>query len=76
MSSTGVIAMGVSGGIIAVAIVTVIICIMAYYWIVVYKRKNGMFSQYIHTLLWSVGAENNMPSGFYEYYEVTNLNDS
>ena len=42
-SSAKTIAGGVIGGIIAVAILFAVICIVAYYWLFIYKKKEGTY---------------------------------
>ena len=42
-SSAGTIAGGCIGGIIAVAILVAVICIVAYYWLFIYKKNEGTY---------------------------------
>ena len=42
-SSAGAIAGGCIGGIIVVAILVAVICIVAYYWLFIYKEKEGTY---------------------------------
>ena len=46
-SSAEAIAGGVIEGIIAVAILVAVICIVAYYWLFIYKKKEGTYIIYV-----------------------------